>query len=251
TAAGSAVAIDTTTTDDDLHFASVGEVASVRVHPTEMRQGKRLNGRRAVHLEIFAAAGTSIVEVTKGVHAAVAKMDEDPALDGIEVLTIHDQGAIILRTLGDLRDTGIYGALLAAVVLFAFLHRWRTTLIASLSVPLSVLAAGAVLFMRGEELNCIVLLGLVLGVGMLIDHAVVIVESISGKVRAGMPALEASRVGAREVGFATTASTASTVIVFLPLIANDATDELTTYLKPLGVTFAIGLLASLFISQTS
>ncbi|HWB75860.1 MAG TPA: efflux RND transporter permease subunit [Nannocystaceae bacterium] len=251
TAAGGATAIDTSEPTDDVHFATVGEVAKVRVHPTEMRQGKRLNGRKAIHLEVFAAAGVSIVEVTQGVHEAVLEMNRDPALDGVEVLTIHDQGAVILRTLGDLRDTGIYGGLLAAAVLFAFLHRWRTTLAASLSVPLSVLAAGAILFVRGEELNCIVLLGLVLGVGMLIDNAVVIVESISAKVRAGMPALEASRVGAREVGFATIASTASTVIVFLPLIVNDSTDELTTYLKPLGVTFAIGLMASLFISQTS
>lgn len=250
-AAGGATAIDTTEIDADPHFATIGEVAGVSVHPTEMRQGKRLNGRRAVHLEVFAQAGVSIVDVTKGVQAAVGDMGRDPALDGVEVLVIHDQGAIILRTLADLRDTGIYGGILAAAVLFAFLHRWRTTLAASLSVPLSVLAAGAVLFVRGEELNCIVLLGLVLGVGMLIDNAVVIVESISAHVRAGTPPVEAARIGAREVGFATIASTASTVIVFLPLIVNDATDEITTYLRPLGVTFAIGLLASLFISQTS
>ncbi|MBC8068412.1 MAG: efflux RND transporter permease subunit, partial [Deltaproteobacteria bacterium] len=250
-AAGGAGVIDTTVAEDELHFATVGEVADVSVHPTEMRQGKRLNGRKAVHLEVFAAAGVSIVDVTRGVREAVAEMDQDVALDGVEVLVIVDQGAIILRTLGDLRDTGIYGGLLAAAVLFAFLHRWRTTLVASLSVPLSVLAAGAILFIRGDELNCIVLLGLVLGVGMLIDNAVVIVESISAHVRAGLPAHEAARVGAREVGFATIASTASTVIVFLPLIVNDGTDQMTVFLKPLGITFAIGLMASLFISQTS
>ena len=158
---------------------------------------------------------------------------------------------IILQTLSDLRDTGIYGGLLAFFVLFLFLHRGSTTFAASLSVPLSVLAAAAVLYMRGEELNCIVLLGLVLGVGMLIDNAVVIVEAIASHSRAGHPPLEAARLGAREVGFATIASTLSTVIVFLPLIANDQVDEMAHYLRVLGSTFAICLVASLFISQTS
>ena len=235
----------------DAGFAALGEVARVRQQPEEMRSGKRLNGRKAVNLEVFASAGASVVDVTDAVSRAIAGMAQDPALDGVEVLVVRNQGATILRTLADLRDSGIYGGLLAIAVLFLFLHRFGITLAAAVSVPLSVLAAGAVLFLRGEELNCIVLLGLVLGVGMLIDNAVVIVEAIAAHARAGRPPLEAARLGAREVGFATIASTASTVIVFLPLIVNDPADEMSAYLRPLGVTFAIGLLASLFVSQTS
>ncbi len=235
----------------DVRFAALGEVARVSQHPEELRSGKRLNGRKAVNLEVFAAAGASVVEVTEAVRQAIHAMNGDPALDGIEVLVVRNQGAIILRTLADLRDTGIYGGLLAIAVLFLFLHRGRVTIAAAVSVPLSVLAAGAILFLRGEELNCIVLLGLVLGVGMLIDNAVVIVESIASHARAGLPPLEAARQGARDVGFATIASTASTVIVFLPLIVNDPSDEMSAFLRPLGTTFAICLIASLFVSQTS
>jgi HAE1 family hydrophobic/amphiphilic exporter-1 len=236
---------------EDTSFATLGEVARVRQKPEEMRSGKRLNGRKAVNLEVFAAAGASVVDVTDAVRKEIDAMGDDPALDGIEVLVVRNQGAIILKTLADLRDSGIYGGLLAIAVLFLFLHRVRITIAAAISVPLSVLAAGAVLFLRGEELNCIVLLGLVLGVGMLIDNAVVIVEAIAAHARAGKSPLEAARLGAREVGFATIASTASTVIVFVPLIVNDPADEMSVYLKPLGITFAIGLLASLFVSQTS
>ncbi|MBK6919829.1 MAG: efflux RND transporter permease subunit [Deltaproteobacteria bacterium] len=249
TTAGATV-VDTET-GDDARFAALGEVARVRVHPEENRNAKRLNGRRAVNLEVFAAAGASVVEVSRAVARVIDELHADPALDGIEVLVVRDQGQIILKTLADLRDSGIYGGLLAMAVLFLFLHRLRTTVAAAVSVPLSVLAAGAVLFMRGEELNCVVLLGLVLGVGMLIDNAVVIVEAIAAQARTGLSQLEAARRGAREVGFATMASTLSTVIVFVPLIVNDPADELSTYLRPLGTTLAIGLVASLFVSQTS
>src|SRR5690606_35649483 len=154
---------------------SLGEVADVSVHPEENREGKKLNGRNAINLEIFAAAGASTVEVTQRVVAEVERLGHDPALDGIELLVFHDQGAIILQTLEDLRDTGLWGGLLAFFVLLMFLHRLSTTFAAAVCIPLAVTAACAVLFVQGSDLNCIVMLGLVLAVGMLIDNAVVIV----------------------------------------------------------------------------
>jgi HAE1 family hydrophobic/amphiphilic exporter-1 len=237
------------TSPRDRHFARLGEVARVDLHPKEQRRGSRLNGRPAINLEVFADAGASPVEVSKAVREVVDGLHGDPALAGIEVAVFEDQGELILQTLGDLRDTGIYGGLIGMVVLFGFLHRWRTTLIASLCVPLSVLVACGVLFMRGEELNCIVLLGLVLGVGMLIDNAVVIVEAIEQRTAQGMSAFEAAREGAREVGLATVASTMTSVIVFLPMIVGGGHSKLYTYLSPLGATFVTALVASLLVSQ--
>lgn len=232
-------------------FASLGEVAKVTVHPEENRDGKTLNGRTAVNLEIFAAAGASTVEVTQAVRAEVERIGQDPALDGIELLVFHDQGKTILQTLDDLRNTGLWGGLLAFFVLLMFLHRLSTTFAAAICIPLSVTAACAVLFMRGSDLDCIVMLGLVLAVGMLIDNAVVIVEAIAAHSRRGESPLRAAQLGAREVGFATIASTLSTVIVFLPLQMGDPADRTAAYLRPLGTTFAIGLVASLVISQTA
>lgn len=235
----------------DKGFAALGEVADVSVHPEENRDGKTLNGRTAINLEIFAAAGASTVEVTQAVRAQVAELGTDPALDGIELLVFHDQGEIILETLEDLRDTGLWGGLFAFIVLLMFLHRISTTMAAAVSIPLSVTAACAVLFVQGSDLNCIVMLGLVLAVGMLIDNAVVIVEAIASHSRRGEPPLRAAQLGAREVGFATIASTLSTVIVFLPLQMGDPSDRVSAMLRPLGATFAIGLVASLIISQTA
>jgi hydrophobic/amphiphilic exporter-1 (mainly G- bacteria), HAE1 family len=235
----------------DRGFASLGEVARVSVHPEENREGKTLNGRTAINLEIFAAAGASTVEVTQRVRAEIERIGRDPALDGIELLVFHDQGKIILQTLDDLRSSGLWGGLLAFFVLLLFLHRVGITFSAAVCIPLSVTATCAVLFVQGSDLDCIVMLGMVLAVGMLIDNAVVIVEAIAAHSRRGEPPLRAAQLGAREVGFATIASTLSTVIVFLPLQLGDPADRTAAYLRPLGTTFAIGLVASLVVSQTA
>lgn len=231
------------------HFARVGEVARVSIHPKAPRRGSRLNGRPAINLEVYADAGASPVEVSAKVRAVVDELDGDPTLGNIDVAVFEDQGSIILTTLSDLRNTGIFGGLIGVVVLFGFLHRWRTTATAAICIPLSVLAACGVLFMRGGELNCIVLLALVLCVGMLIDNAVVIVEAIQNQLQNGASRLEAAREGAREVGLATVASTMSSVIVFLPMIVGGGPSDLYTYLRPLGSTFVTALVASLLVSQ--
>jgi HAE1 family hydrophobic/amphiphilic exporter-1 len=232
-------------------FATLSEVAEVTVHPEEDRDGKTLNGRKAVNLEIFTSSGASTVEVTQAIRRAVAELDDDPALDGIELLVFEDHGAVILETLEDLRDTGLYGGLIGVLVLFLFLHRASTTFAASLSIPLSVTAASAVIFLQGGELSCIVLLALVLAVGMLIDNAVVIVEAIASHARRGASPAVAAREGAREVGFATIASTLSTVIVFLPLLFGAEGDRSAQYADVLGTTLMIVIVCSLLVSQTA
>jgi HAE1 family hydrophobic/amphiphilic exporter-1 len=231
--------------------ARLGEVAKVRRHPREQRRVSRMNGRRAVSVNVYAAAGTSTVDVSSAIRDEIAMMQDDPQLAGIDVATFEDQGKMILETLGDLRDTGVYGGLIGVLVLFCFLHRFRTTLAAAVAIPVSVLGACAVIYARGDEMNSIVLLGLVLVVGMLIDNAVVIIESIQLELQRGRSAIDAARIGARRVGLATVASTMSSVIVFLPLVfGGDPGSEMSTYMVPLGTTFVAALVTSLIVSQT-
>ncbi len=230
--------------------ARLGEVADVSIHPRENRNFRRLDGQLGVDLEIYAEAGASPVEVTQSVRELFTELQASPRLGDLQVIVFQDQGEIILKTLADLRNTGIYGGLLGVVVLYMFLRRLGTTMVAALCIPLTLLATCGVLLMRGEELNCIVLLGLVLGVGMLVDNAVVIVEAIEHHAGQGVPAIEAIRQGGRDVSLATVASTLSSVIVFLPLVFGDPADPMASLLSPLGLTFAIVLLCSLFISQT-
>lgn len=234
----------------DPGFARLGDLARIEIHPEEQRRGSRLNGRPAVNLEVYGDAGASTVDVTREVRHVVSDLRNNPRLGDIEVTIFRDQGETILQTLGDLRDTGIYGGIIGIACLFAFLRRLEVTAVAAICIPMSVLAACGVLFLRGEELNCIVLLGLVLGVGMLIDNAVVIVESIQLQLQRGLAPMEAAREGASQVGIAVIASTMSSVIVFLPLVIGDAGNRMTAFLRPLGATFVTGLLASLFVSQT-
>jgi len=231
--------------------ARLGEVAEISVHPKEQRHFRRLDGRPGINLEIYAEAGASPVDVSKQVRAAIRRMSGDPALGDVSMMIFADQGEQILNTLGDLRTTGIFGGLLGIGVLFLFLRRMRVTLIAALCIPLTLLASTGVLFLRGDELSCIVLLGLVLGIGALIDNAVVIVESIEHHLAHGTPKERAILRGSREVGLATIASTLSSVIVFLPLVFGPPADQMSAYLRPLGITFATVLLCSLLISQTA
>ena len=230
--------------------ARLGEVADVAIHPRENRNFRSLDGQLGVDLAVFAEAGASPVEVAAAVRGVIAELQASPRIGDLQVIVFEDQGEIILKTLADLRNTGIYGGLLGVVVLYLFLRRLGTTLVAALCIPLTLLATCGVLLIRGEELNCIVLLGLVLGVGMLVDNAVVIVEAIEHHVGQGVPAMRAIRQGGRDVSLATVASTLSSVIVFLPLVFGDPADPMAALLSPLGLTFAIVLLCSLCISQT-
>ncbi len=231
--------------------ARLGEVADVSVHAKEQRHFRRLDGRPGINLAIYAEAGASPVDLSERVRAAIAEMGGDPALGDVRMMIFADQGEQILNTLGDLRTTGIFGGLLGIGVLFLFLRRMRVTLIAAMCIPLTLLATTGVLFLRGDELSCIVLLGLVLGVGALIDNAVVIVEAIENHLARGEAKEPAILRGSREVGLATIASTLSSVIVFLPLVFGPPADRMTAYLRPLGITFAAVLLCSLVISQTA
>lgn len=230
--------------------ARVGEVARVEVHPRENRNFRSLDGRLGVDLSVYADAGASPVDVAREVNRVVDELKESPQLGGMSAVVYHDQGKIILRTLKDLRDTGIYGGLLGVAMLWLFLRRWGVTLVAALCIPLTILATCGILLVRGEELNCIVLLGLVLGVGMLVDNAVVITEAIELQAQRGLPPRTAVRAGGREVGLAVIASTLSSVIVFLPLVFGDPSNPMSALLAPLGLTFATVLVCSLFVSQT-
>ncbi len=234
----------------DGSTARLREVAEVTIHPTERRRGSRLDGRPAVNVSVYGDASASVVDVSAEIRKTLDTLRADPLLGDMEVVVFVDQGEIILNTLGDLRNTGIIGGIIGILVLFCFLHRWRTTLAAAVCIPLSVLAACGVLFLRNEELNCVVLLGLVLGIGMLIDNAVVIVEAIQMRLQEGLKPADAARMGTREVGLATMASTLSSVIVFLPMIIGEAGNSMYDYLRPLGMTLVTALIASLLISQS-
>ncbi len=194
-------------------------------------------------------AKANTVEVCAAIEERINAMGDDPELDGINFLVWFSQGDEIKGALKDLTFTGIFGGLLAAVILFGFLRRVGTTIIASVCIPFSLVVTCGIIWLQGKTLNTLTLLGLIVGIGMLVDNAVVVMENIFRHRELGYDRHTASRLGAREVSTAVIAATLTSVIVFLPLIFNKPS-EMNIYLKELGITVCLTLLASLFISQT-
>jgi HAE1 family hydrophobic/amphiphilic exporter-1 len=227
----------------------LSDVADVTYTEPPLVYGRHLDGKFAIGITINKEGGANTVAICDQVIERVDAMKDDPELAGINFLVWDNQGKEIRRTLRDLRDTGVIGAILAAAVLFVFLRRFSTTIVAVFCIPFSLIATCAVIFLQGKGLNTLSLLGLIVGIGMLVDNAVVMMENIFRHEARGLPAREAARIGSTEVALAITAATSTSVIVFLPLIFNKPS-EMNIYLKELGLTVCITLLASLLVTQT-
>jgi len=227
----------------------LSDVADVVYEEPPLEYGRHLDGDFAVGVTVSKEAGANAVPICDAVRERVEEMNHDPELEGVNFLIWFNQGAEIKKTLRDLTFTGVFGALLASVVLFGFLRRVSMTVASVLCIPFSLIVACGVIWAQGKSLNTLTLLGLIVGIGMLVDNAVVVMENIFRHQQEGLPRREATLTGAREVSNAVIAATLTSVIVFLPIIFNKPS-EMNIYLKELGITVCLTLLASLFISQT-
>jgi len=231
---------------DGLRLA---DVADVVYQEPPLEYGRHLDGHFAVGVTVSQESKANTVEVCDALEAAIARMNDDPELEGVNFLIWFSQGQEIRKTLRDLAFTGIFGTILASVVLFLFLRRVSTTIVAVSCIPFSLIVTCGIVWAQGRSLNTLTLLGLIVGIGMLVDNAVVVMENIFRHREMGVDRKTAARRGAREVTTAVVAATLTSVIVFIPLIFNKPT-EMNLYLKELGITVCLTLLASLFISQT-
>jgi HAE1 family hydrophobic/amphiphilic exporter-1 len=227
----------------------VSDVADVVYEEPPLEYGRHLDGHFAVGVTVSQESKANTVEVCDQLEAVIAGLDGDPELEGVNFLIWFSQGREIRNTLKDLMFTGIFGAILAAVVLFIFLRRVATTLVAVMCIPFSLIVTCGIVWAQGRSLNTLTLLGLIVGIGMLVDNAVVVMENIFRHREMGADRKTAALRGSREVTTAVVAATLTSVIVFIPLIFNKPS-EMNIYLKELGITVCLTLLASLFISQT-
>ncbi len=227
----------------------LSDVADVLYEQPPLEYGRHLDGDFAIGITVSAESGANSVEVCRELEARIAALDDDPELDGVNFLVWFNQGAEIQETLRDLMFTGIFGAILASIVLFLFLRRVGITLVSVACIPFSIIVTCGIIWAQGRSMNTLTLLGLIVGIGMLVDNAVVVMENIFRHREQGEDQKTAARVGASEVSTAVIAATLTSVIVFLPMIFNKP-NEMNILLKELGITVCITLLASLFISQT-
>ena len=225
------------------------DVADVVYEEPPLDYGRHLDGKFAVGVTVSKEAGANAVTVCDEVKARVEAMKDDPDLEGVSFLIWFNQGDEIRKTIKDLTFTGIFGAILAGAVLFGFLRRVSMTTVSVLCIPFSLIVACGIIWAQGKTLNTLTLLGLIVGIGMLVDNAVVVMENIFRHQQEGVPRKRAAILGSREVATAVMAATLTSVIVFIPVIFNKPS-QMNIYLKELGITVCLTLLASLFISQT-
>lgn len=230
----------------DVGDVRLSDVADVTVIDNSGESYARMNGNPAVAVSIQKASTASTSEVSKTVNEAIEELEAK--YPGLRITPLMDQGVYIQMTVDSVLSNLGWGAVLAVLVLAVFLKDLRPTLVVAFSIPISLMFAVVLMYFSGVTLNMISLSGLALGVGMLVDNSIVVVENIYRLRSQGVPAAKAAVRGAKQVSGAIAASTLTTVCVFLPIVF---TDGLTRQLfVDMGLTIAYSLLASLIVALT-
>ena len=228
----------------------LGELADVEMRAPDRNYARHLNRSYAIGLDIYKQPGANLVDVARRVTAEVEKAGETPQMRGINIFELESQASGVTSSLRELLSAGAIGALLAFVVLYLFLRQAATTLIVVLCVPFSILITLGAMYFLGISLNILSMMGLILAIGMLVDNAVVVTESIF-RYRQMMPdePFEATLLGVKEVGLAVVAGTLTSIIVFVPILFGVQTD-ITVFLTHVAASIVVAMLASLVIAQT-
>lgn len=220
------------------------DVADVNDTYKEQESYSRLNNADSVSLSIQKQSGANTVQVMDLVNAEIEQIQKENP--NAQIRVVFDQSDIVKQMVSTVAQNAILGALLAALILFLFLQSLRTTIILAVSIPTSIIATFAAMYFAGVTLNIVSLGGLALGVGMLVDNSIVVLENIYKCKARGMPARTAAIKGAGQVTGAIVASTLTTVVVFLPVVF---TQDITSIIfKEMALTIAFSQICSLLIT---
>ena len=231
---------------DGLEPIKLSDVADVAVHDDSSEVYAILNGNPGVLMAIEKQTGYSTGDVSDKIKERFERLKEENENLGVSILM--DQGIYIDLVVDSVIDNMLSGAVLAILILFLFLKDIRPTFVIACSIPLSVVAAVVLMYFSGISLNIISLSGLALGIGMLVDNSIVVIENIYRMRNEGIPARKAAVEGAKQVAGAIAASTLTTVCVFAPIVF---TEGITRQLfVDMGLTIAYSLLASLIVALT-
>ncbi|TCT14315.1 multidrug efflux pump subunit AcrB [Natranaerovirga pectinivora] len=224
----------------------LSDIADVFIIDNSSEMYSKVNGNDAVTIQIQKQTEYTTADVARDVRAKVADIMENN--DGVEIVTLMDQGEYIDIVLNSITMNLLFGGILAILILLIFLRDLRPTLIVGLSIPVSVITAFVLMYFSGVTLNIISMGGLALGVGMLVDNSIVVIENIYRMRNEGKSAIDASIKGASQVAGAIFASTLTTVAVFLPIVFTQGLAR--QIFTDMGLTIAYSLLASLLIALT-
>jgi HAE1 family hydrophobic/amphiphilic exporter-1 len=226
----------------------IRDIARVENGIAEPRGLARLNDAAAVSLVVKKQSGTNVVTIVDAVKARLATIA--PTLPGdVTTEVVHDQSVFIKRTIAEVQHHLILGAILVALTVLLFMRDWRSTLIASVAIPTSIIATFTLMRWMNFTLDNITMLALVLAVGIVIDDAVVILENIFRHVEErGEPPLSAASTATREIALAVMATTLSLIVIFLPIVFMGGVAG--RFFRSFGVTIAFAIAVSLLVSFT-
>jgi len=226
----------------------IKDIATVKDTHKEIRNYSRTNKKDSLVMMVLKQSGANTVKVIDRVKNAIQEMEEEIP-EGVKFHAVIDHSRIIKKVVKRTNFNAIEGAILAIMVILLFLGNWRPTLIISLAIPLSVVTTFMGIYALDYTFNIMTLGGLALGIGMLVDNAVVVIENTFRHLdELGENRNEAAKAGATEVGMAITASTLTTMAVFLPMVLTSGIAGKLS--RPLAVTVCLALFASLFVSLT-
>ena len=235
----------TATTSTNKVPVYLRDIATIKYENKDPQNIITLNGERCIGLSIYKEPKYNTVEAVKNLNVALGNLAK--ALPGYEFVVVNDQGKYIDNAIKEVKNSGLIGIFLAMIVLYVFLRRIGTTMVVSVAIPISIIATFNLMYFNHLTLNIMTLGGLALGAGRLVDDAIVVLENITRNRDEGMSLNDAAIVGTGQVGGAITASTITTIVVFLPIVyLRGASGEM---FKDQAWTVAFALISSLFVAM--
>lgn len=237
----------TATTPQSLSPVRLSDVATVQENIASSITITRVNGKPSLGIAVIKAAAGNTVAISQAIKAQIPDLEKKLGYHA-HIIVVDDQGPAIQTSITGLAQEGVLGAIFAIVVILVFLLSIRSTLVIAISLPLSIIIALIALWAQQDSLNIMTLSGLTIAIGRIVDDSIVVLENIYRHLSRGEPKRLAILSGVQEVASAITASTLTTIAVFLPLaFLGSIVGE---YTHPLAFTVTVALLASLFVALT-
>jgi HAE1 family hydrophobic/amphiphilic exporter-1 len=222
------------------------DIAEVKDGTEERRNFMRINQKPGVQIQIQKQSGKNTVQVAAGVRKEVQRINDEGS--DVKLFVMQDNAIYIERAIANVQEHALIGGVLVVLIIFAFLRDWRSTLIVSTSIPVSVIGTFALLYFGGYTLNTMTFGGLALGIGMIVDAAIVVLENTHRHLHMGKDKMTAAIDGSEEVWSAILASTLTHIAVFIPLLFLSGTASI--LFGQLSIVVIFSLAMSLFVAVT-
>lgn len=222
------------------------DIAEVRDGTDDVRSVVRVNGKPGVRMQVQKQSGENTVAVAAAVRQEIDRINRE--MRNVKLTVTNDSSVYIQQSIGSVREAVMLGSILVIIIIFAFLRSWRSTLIICTSIPISIIGTFALLYFAGFTLNTMTFGGLALGVGMIVDASIVVLENTQRHLEMGKSRIQAAIDGSEEIWSAILASTLTHVAVFVPLFFLAGVSSV--LFKQLSVVVIFSLSMSLFVAVT-